>query len=52
MKFVDVKNDVAFRKIFGNENKKKTENLNVVSDNIDDEGLKEAYFDANKSSWT
>ncbi len=22
MKFVDVKNDVAFRKIFGNENKK------------------------------
>jgi len=22
MKFVDVKNDIAFRKIFGNENKK------------------------------
>ncbi|TAF47919.1 MAG: hypothetical protein EAZ51_06660 [Sphingobacteriales bacterium] len=23
MKFVDIKNDVAFRKIFGNENRKK-----------------------------
>ena len=24
MKFVDIKNDVAFRKIFGNENRKET----------------------------
>ncbi len=37
MQFVDIKNDIAFRKIFGN---------------VDDEGLKEAYQDANKHSWT
>jgi PD-(D/E)XK nuclease family transposase len=112
MKFVDVKNDVAFRKIFGNENKKeilisflnavlqlKGDNriksivianpyqmpilpnlkasiidvkardhrdntfiiemqvadilaMDIIPDNIDDEGLREAYFDANKNSWT
>ena len=89
MKFVDIKNDIAFRKIFGNENKKiilisfkdmdfyfielpkftkqltelteitdkwiffikEAENLNVIPQNIDDEGLKEAYQDANKHSW-
>jgi predicted transposase/invertase (TIGR01784 family) len=31
---------------------KEAENLEVVPDNIDDEGLKEAYEDANKNSWT
>jgi flagellar biosynthesis/type III secretory pathway protein FliH len=57
MKFVDIKNDVAFRKIFGNE--KKTEILisflNAVlhlDDNLDDEGLKEAYADANRNTWS
>lgn len=31
---------------------KEAENLNVIPDNLDDEGLKEAYIDANKNSWT
>jgi predicted transposase/invertase (TIGR01784 family) len=31
---------------------KEAENLDVVPDNLDDEGLKEAYEDANKNSWT
>lgn len=30
---------------------KNAENLNVIPDNIDDEGLKEAYRDADKHSW-
>jgi predicted transposase/invertase (TIGR01784 family) len=30
---------------------KESENLQVVPDNLDDEGLKEAYHDANKHSW-
>lgn len=38
MQFVDIKNMEA-------------ENLNVIPQNIDDEGLKEAYQDANKHSW-
>ena len=69
MKFVDVKNDIAFRKIFGNENKKvilisflnavlhlegenRIENLEVIPENTNDEGLEEAYDDANKNTWT
>lgn len=103
MKFVDVKNDIAFRKIFGNEKKNqilisflnailKLENgrrirkvtiinpyllprvagekasiidvraqdekgrqfvvdLALIPDNVDDEGLIEAYKDADKHSW-
>jgi predicted transposase/invertase (TIGR01784 family) len=31
---------------------KNAENLDVIPSNIDDEGLKEAYQDANKHSWT
>ncbi len=31
---------------------KEAENIEVIPDNIDDEGLKEAYIDANKNSWT
>ena len=31
---------------------KEAENIDVIPDNIDDEGLKEAYIDANKNSWT
>jgi predicted transposase/invertase (TIGR01784 family) len=31
---------------------KEAENLEVIPDNIDDEGLKEAYQDANKNTWT
>ena len=31
---------------------KEAENLDVIPDNIDDEGLKEAYADANQSTWT
>lgn len=31
---------------------KEAENLEVVPENVDDEGLKEAYQDANKHSWT
>ncbi|HRI60040.1 MAG TPA: Rpn family recombination-promoting nuclease/putative transposase [Saprospiraceae bacterium] len=31
---------------------KEAENLDVIPENIDDEGLKEAYKDANKHSWT
>jgi len=45
MKFVDVTNDIAFRKIFGNEQK------TVFPENADDEGLIEAYKDADKHSW-
>jgi hypothetical protein len=104
MKFVDVKNDIAFRKIFGNENRKETliSFLNAVLDfqgdqritqvtilnpyqlprlkggkvtiidvkatdhigrtyivemqvapgNINDEGLKSAYEEANVQTWT
>jgi predicted transposase/invertase (TIGR01784 family) len=32
--------------------KKNAENLDVIPENVDDEGLKEAYQDANKHSWT
>ena len=108
MQFVDMTNDIAFRKIFGNENKKiilisflnavlklegnshivdveilnpyqlpiiknlkayllskletitdkwiyfikEAENLDVIPENVDDEGLKAAYNEANKHSWT
>jgi predicted transposase/invertase (TIGR01784 family) len=31
---------------------KEAETLDVIPDNIDDEGLKEAYQDANKNTWT
>ena len=31
---------------------KEAENLAVIPENVDDEGLKEAYKDANKHSWT
>lgn len=31
---------------------KEAENLDVIPDNIDDEGLQEAYADANKNTWT
>jgi predicted transposase/invertase (TIGR01784 family) len=31
---------------------KEAENLEVIPDNVDDEGLKAAYQDANKHSWT
>jgi predicted transposase/invertase (TIGR01784 family) len=31
---------------------KEAENLDVIPPNLDDEGLKEAYADANKHSWT
>ena len=31
---------------------KEAENLNVIPENVDDEGLKAAYNDANKYSWT
>jgi len=31
---------------------KQAETLDVIPDNIDDKGLKEAYEDANKNSWT
>jgi predicted transposase/invertase (TIGR01784 family) len=30
---------------------KEAENLTVIPENVDDEGLKEAYHDANKHSW-
>ena len=30
---------------------KEAENLTVIPENLDDEGLKEAYHDANKHSW-
>ena len=60
MRFVDVKNDIAFRKIFGNENKseiiisfiKNAPNLEVVPINVLDQGLKSAYQDAEKYTWT
>jgi predicted transposase/invertase (TIGR01784 family) len=43
MKFVDVKNDIAFRKIFGNENRKETliSFLNAVLDFHGDQRIKE-----------
>jgi predicted transposase/invertase (TIGR01784 family) len=31
---------------------KEAENLHVIPDNIDDEGLKEAYADANQNTWS
>jgi predicted transposase/invertase (TIGR01784 family) len=31
---------------------KESENLDVIPDNIDDKGLKEAYADANQNTWT
>ena len=31
---------------------KEAENLNVIPENLDDEGLKEAYADANKNTWS
>ena len=31
---------------------KEAENLNVIPDNLDDEGLKEAYADANQNTWS
>ncbi len=31
---------------------KEAENLNVIPDNVDDEGLKEAYADANQNTWS
>jgi PD-(D/E)XK nuclease family transposase len=31
---------------------KEAENLEVVPENVDDEGLKAAYHDANKHSWS
>ena len=31
---------------------KEAENLDVIPDNIDDEGLKEAYADANQNTWS
>ena len=41
MKFVDIKNDIAFRKIFGNENRKETliSFLNAVLDFQDDQSI-------------
>jgi predicted transposase/invertase (TIGR01784 family) len=43
MKFADVKNDIAFRKIFGNENRKETliSFLNAVLDFHDDQRIKQ-----------
>jgi hypothetical protein len=43
MKFVDVKNDIAFRKIFGNENRKETlvSFLNAVLGFHGDQRIKE-----------
>lgn len=71
MKFADVKNDIAFRKIFGNEHRtevlvsflnavldlqwtyfiKNAKNLKVIPDGVDDEGLKAAYFEADRHRW-
>jgi predicted transposase/invertase (TIGR01784 family) len=31
---------------------KEAENMDVIPDNLDDEGLREAYLDANKNTWT
>ena len=31
---------------------KESENLDVIPENVEDEGLKEAYADANKNTWT
>lgn len=31
---------------------KEAENIDIIPENLDDEGLKEAYIDANRSSWT
>jgi predicted transposase/invertase (TIGR01784 family) len=31
---------------------KEAENLNLIPENVDDEGLKAAYYEANKHSWT
>lgn len=31
---------------------KEAENLDVIPDNLNDEGLREAYLDANKNTWT
>ena len=41
MKFVDVKNDIAFRKIFGNENRKETliSFLNAILDFRDEQRI-------------
>lgn len=39
MKFVDVKNDIAFK-------------LEVMPDNVNDEGLKEACEEAARHNWT
>jgi predicted transposase/invertase (TIGR01784 family) len=46
MKFVDVKNDIAFRKIFGNENRKETliSFLNAVLDFHGDQRIKEVMI--------
>lgn len=57
MKFADITNDIAFRKIIGNENKNKyfiknAENLPLIPDSVKDEGLKEAYTEANQQNWT
>jgi predicted transposase/invertase (TIGR01784 family) len=43
MKFVDVKNDIAFRKVFGNENRKESliSFLNAVLDFQDDQRIRE-----------
>jgi hypothetical protein len=46
MRFVDIRNDIAFRKIFGNE--KKT--ISLIS--FLNAGLKEAYVDAEKHKWS
>jgi hypothetical protein len=44
MKFVDIKNDIAFRE--------KAPNLDVIPENVNDEGLIHAYEDADKHNWS
>jgi len=55
MQFADVKNDIAFRKIFGNEQKTAphSEELQVIPDFAnEDEGLKTAFIEADKYQWS
>jgi hypothetical protein len=47
MQFADIKNNIVFRKIFGNENK-----TEILISFLNDEGLKSAYTEADRHTWT
>ena len=50
MQFADIKNDIAFRKIFGNEQKTTPHFIPDFAN--EDEGLKTAFLEADKYQWS